>query len=116
MSKVRQSNIELLRVIIMYMVLLLHANFLTFGYPEGCNTVSFFRIAAQSATIVAINVFVLITGYFGTTFRFSKIASIVYQLLFAVIPISCLFILSGICSCGSVHDIVSKFSFGTIGS
>ena len=33
--KRRDSNIELLRIIIMFMILLLHANFLAFDRPEG---------------------------------------------------------------------------------
>ena len=58
MARERQSNIELLRVIVMYMILLLHANFLLFGWPQGNNVVSLFRFTAQSVTIVAVNVFV----------------------------------------------------------
>ena len=52
----RNSNIELLRVIIMFMILLLHANIKTFGWPEENNTVTLLRIVAESINIIAVNI------------------------------------------------------------
>ena len=70
------------------MILLLHSNFLTFGKPEGQCLLGFLRVSAQSVTIIGVNLFVLITGYFGTTFKWSKVVALVYQVLFAVVPVT----------------------------
>lgn len=111
LSKERQSNIELLRIIIMFMILLLHANFKAFGWPEDNSLVSFLRYGAESLSIIAVNVFVLITGYFGTSFRISKIANIFYQILFTVVPITVLMILFGAVQFKNVGELIRGFSF-----
>lgn len=74
MQKVRQSNIELLRIIAMLMVLLLHATLETFGYARvAAITHAPMRwlglLTTASMCMVCVNVFVLITGWFGTTFK-----------------------------------------------
>lgn len=63
----RQSNIELLRCLSMFMVLLLHSSFLAFGMPDvdaiQSNPVLLGgRILQQGVGIVAVDVFVLISG------------------------------------------------------
>ena len=111
MARERQSNIELLRVIVMYMILLLHANFLLFGWPQGNNVVSLFRFTVQSVTIVAVNVFVLITGYFGTSFKISKVLNLCFQVLFAVVSVSLLFIVFGLYQINTIKDFARGFRF-----
>ena len=74
MHKARQSNIELLRIIAMLMVLLLHATFETFGYAHTSSiTHAPWRwlsiITTAAACMQCVNVFVLITGWFGTSFK-----------------------------------------------
>lgn len=111
MANIRQSNIELLRVIIMYMILLLHANIFTFGWPEGYSTTSLFRLLIESITIVAVNVFVLITGFFGTSFKLSKIANLVFQLIFTVCSITLILFAFNLHHFGSWHDLIHGFYF-----
>lgn len=82
-SNTRQSGIELLRLIVMLMVLMLHANFLSFGIPSAEDThtdpiSSIGRIFAEHICIVAVNVYVFISGWFGIH---PKIKSIVNLLL-----------------------------------
>ena len=88
MTEARQSNIELLRIVSMFLILLLHANVFTFGWPEGSITSNLFRFTAESFAIVAVNVFVLITGYLGTSFKLSKVANLVFQMVFTVVSIT----------------------------
>lgn len=70
MTKQRQSNIELLRIIATAMVLMLHFN--THGlYPDAlaaCPEFSRFTLRGnliEAFSIAAVNVFVLISGYFA---------------------------------------------------
>ena len=86
----RNSSIELLRIIVMFMILLLHANFLTFGPPEDYSMRSFMRCLAEACTITPVNIFILITGFFGVSFSLKKVMGLVYQVLFCVVPISLL--------------------------
>ena len=111
MAPKRQSNIELLRIVVMYMILLLHANFLIFSRPRGFEVSFFFRMGAESMTIIAVNVFVLITGYFGTTLRLTKIANLCFQVLFAVVPVTLLMLAFNLVEFNSINDIAHGFCF-----
>ena len=64
-KKVRESNIELLRNISMFMILVIHANFVALSkisYDElmSNTTPSIVRYFIESIGIVAVNVFVFI--------------------------------------------------------
>ena len=111
MIKERKSNIELLRVIVMYMVLLLHANVTTFGWPEGDTLTTVSRLSMESITIVAINVFILITGYFGTSFKISRIANILFQIIFTVFTVTLILIGFGLFKFGSLKELIHGFYF-----
>lgn len=83
----RHSGIELLRIIAMFMILLLHANYWTFGNPSVCdvhsNTLfSFSRILLEELCIVAVDVFVIISGWFGIKPSIKGYVSISIQVLF----------------------------------
>lgn len=87
MHKARQSNIELLRIIAMLMVLLLHATFETFGYARtSAITHDPLRwlsiITTAAACMECVNVFVLITGWFGTSFKLKGLVRIVAECSF----------------------------------
>ena len=87
MHKARQSNIELLRIIAMLMVLLLHATFETFGYAHTSSiTHAPWRwlsiITTAAACMQCVNVFVLITGWFGTSFKLKGLLRIVSECTF----------------------------------
>ena len=74
MQKTRNSNIELLRIIAMLMILGLHVNFLAIGQPNAQEIISspiqsFIRLFAEYACIVGVNVFVLISGWFGIHYK-----------------------------------------------
>ncbi len=83
-SQSRQSGIELLRLVAMYMVLLLHANYISFGKPSVEDIhlnylTSFGRVLAEQLCIVAVNVYVLISGWFGIKPKIKSIISLLLQ-------------------------------------
>ena len=70
MSKIRQSNFELLRILAMMAVLYGHGVGLVLGLPtsseiESQTFTSFFRIAWSTLNTCGVNLFVLISGWFG---------------------------------------------------
>ena len=83
----RNSSIELLRILAMFFVLVQHANFIGIGVPSGYQCINspvttFFSFLIQSLSIVAVNVFVLISGWFGIKPSLKKIFAIIFQVLF----------------------------------
>lgn len=83
----RQSNIELLRIISMVMILILHADLYANGSPSANEIISspfssWLRVHAECLSIVAVNVFIIISGWFGINFKYKSIWSLLYQCLF----------------------------------
>lgn len=83
----RLSNIELLRCLSMFMVLLLHSSFLAFGMPDDRvveSTPGFWggMILQQGIGIVAVDVFVLISGWFSIKAKTLSICSFIFQIAF----------------------------------
>ena len=75
----RKSNIEALRLLSMLMVLNLHS-FWGYGQPVSVlNSIDFFR---ESTSICAVNVFLLISGYFGIKWKFNSFFNLTFQILF----------------------------------
>ena len=80
----RQSGIELLRMLAMFMVLLLHANYIAFGSPSAEEVhnqsfLSFGRVLAEQLCIVAVNVYVLISGWFGIKLKLKGLVNLLLQ-------------------------------------
>lgn len=88
----RQSNIELLRLVAMFLVLAFHANFWSL---EKCYAeqqilenfqTNFLRLLLinieASITSICVNLFILISGYFGIKLRKEKILSFFFQCFF----------------------------------
>ncbi len=85
--KKRESNLELLRIVAMFMIILYH-----FIYHSGIYTYSWGNLRLVSHIIIAliivhVNVFILITGYFGykSKFRISKLLSLNNSIWFYVV-------------------------------
>lgn len=86
-GKVRLSNIELLRIIAMVLVMVVHSDFFSLGVPTGNDLQNHtiptvIRILIQSFSICCVNVFVLISGYFGIRQKRENLVSFIYQILF----------------------------------
>lgn len=83
----RLSNIELLRCLSMFMVLLLHSSFMVYGMPDSLeiNKVPGFwggKILQQGLAIVAVDVFILISGWFSIKPKIISICNFLFQIFF----------------------------------
>lgn len=93
----RKSNFELLRIVCMVMIVVLH----TIGHGGGFKSINiysnnfFYVNIIKSLTIVAVNCYILITGYFGinSTINLKKIRKIYIQVLFYSLVINGVFLL-----------------------
>ncbi len=100
-KSVRLSNIELLRMLAMFLVLLVHADFFSLGSPSADEIVhkpldAFLRIFIESISIVCVNVFVLISGWFGIKPSFKGLCNFLYQCLFFLIGLYIITIIIGV--------------------
>ena len=91
-SPARVSNFELLRLLAMLLILILHANFLTFRFPSSEVLHSqplgaLGWIWSEALAIVGVNVFVLISGYFGIRLRIKGMVSLLFQAAFYTVGI-----------------------------
>lgn len=77
----RKSNIELCRILAIILVVLVHSNFAWTGMPHEANA-SFPRFLVQAFSIIGVNVFVLITGYFSTSLKAKNIVHLFYVCFF----------------------------------
>ena len=80
----------------MFLVLVLHANFLGVGAPSPveCSITpinSFLRFFLASLSIAAIDVFVLISGWFGIKPTVRKLLSLFFQIIFFTVTILIVF-------------------------
>lgn len=83
----RLSNFETLRIIAMLLVMITHCSFLAFGVPTYTDThdtplyaISIF--SAQSLSCICVNLFVLISGWFGININKSKVIKLIGQVIF----------------------------------
>jgi len=114
-TKVRESNIELLRNISMFMILIIHANFVALPHIQynelmSDSVSSITRLFFESFGIVAVNVFVLISGWFGIRTRTKGVLSFIYQILFFLGGGGILFILLGTTTF-SLRSVLEVFQF-----
>lgn len=75
----RQSNFELLRLLAMLMVLNLHS---FHGYDSGIGLFKFIDFFRESSSICAVDVFILISGYFGIHWKVKSFFNLFFQVLF----------------------------------
>jgi surface polysaccharide O-acyltransferase-like enzyme len=91
-KKYRNSSVEVFRILSMLLVLIVHFNgWLLGGMPDEFDSanISSFRIGQvviQSFAVVCVNCFILISGYYGIKFKWSKIWNIFILLLFIKVP------------------------------
>ena len=86
-TKPRQSNFELLRIVTMLMVMITHAAFLTSGFPDRADfeadpfgTVSL--CAFQGFGVACVNIFVMISGWFGIKPSLKGFCNFLFQSFF----------------------------------
>ena len=91
----RQSNFELLRLVAMFLVLVVHADFSSLGEPslrdfQSDIVGSTLRVFIESLSIVCVNVFILISGWFGIRQSLKSFCNFLFQ---------CFFFLGGTYTC-----------------
>lgn len=85
--KERDSNMELLRCMAMLLVVLVHTGFLSLGLPTQAESLQtpvsvFMRLLTQSVSVVCVNVFVLLSGWYGIKFSIKRLGSFLFQVFF----------------------------------
>lgn len=86
-TKLRQTNIELLRIFSMLMVLVIHYNVGTNGQTTHEMVMSeplkFVGIASlKSLSFICVNCFIIISGYFGIRWKRKSLCSYLFQIAF----------------------------------
>lgn len=100
-NKGRDSNIELLRVIAMFLVLIVHSDFFSLGAPSKLDIQNNFldsslRVFFQSLSIACVDIFVVISGWFGIRPKVKGLLSYIFQCLFFLIGIYAFCLILGI--------------------
>ena len=118
-ENIRKSNFELLRIICMIMIVILH----TLGHGGALNNTQvwstnfFIAHFLESLSIVAVNCYILISGFFGinSKFKINKVLDLYIQILFYSIIISSLFWITGIesISIGSILQAILPITMQT---
>ena len=85
--KVRDSNMELLRIVAMLLVMVVHANFRALPVPgmawlHAHPSSGFLMFMTEGFSIVAVDLFVLLSGWYGIKPRLNRFAELVFQVLF----------------------------------
>lgn len=88
MKIIRQSNIELLRVVSMLLIMIVHTCYM--GIDHWYNTPSyrienFCRFLIEAIAIVGVNCFILISGFFGIRLSTKRVVNIVFQTYFVAL-------------------------------
>lgn len=112
-KKYRQSNMELLRILAMFLVLVVHANFKSIGIPTEWDfvnnfTLSFCRVYVESVAIVCVNVFVLISGWFCINPNFKRFCELLFQILFISATVNIILVVFGISETYNVKDWIKS--------
>ncbi len=112
-GKERDSNMELLRIIAMFLVLVVHADFFSLGSPtlseiKENELASFTRITIQAFSIGCVNMFVLLSGWYGIRPKLRGFLNLVFQCLFYLVGIYCVCLLLGISSF-NLHGVAGCF-------
>lgn len=69
----------------MFLVVLLHTTYSIFGYPDTFDRDSFLVILFSSVSIYAVDVFILISGYFGVKPKKKSIVNLLFICFFAAV-------------------------------
>lgn len=91
----RNSSFELLRIVLVFMVILGHANMWFIGGGYQNETEHVFKTVVEVICMPAVNAFVLISGWFGIKGNYRRVIPLVIKLLICTIPVAILFAISG---------------------
>ena len=99
-NKERQSNMELLRIFAMLLIMVGHADFWSIGIPTKVDVsaspiTSYLSFFIEEIALVGVNVFVLISGWFGIRPNIKGVCKFLFQCLFFSIGIYVVFVVVG---------------------
>ena len=102
---------ELLRIVAMLMVMVLHTGYASFGYPRTvwlqAEPLRWLGLTMTEVyTVACVNIFVLITGWFGTTFRTKGAVRLAIQPVYVTIVLALYVWLAGLPQPAGVMDYV----------
>lgn len=100
-TKQRQSNLETLRILCMFGVLTVHTAFGILGNPTHAEILEnpsncIARTLFEALALCSVNAFVLISGWFGITFRWESFVGLIFQVLFFLIGLSAIAVFAGL--------------------
>ena len=101
----RLSSIEALRLLCMLLVLNLHS---FWGYDHGTGFWQAIDFLRESASICAVDCFVLISGYFGIKWKFKSLFNLIFQILFYSIGIYIIVVALGLID-WNTKDFLERF-------
>lgn len=92
---------ELLRILAMFLVLVVHADFYSLGTPSAADfssspIPSTVRVIIECVSVIAVNVFVLISGWFGIKPSIRSLGNFIFQCLFFSFGIYIVLLLAGL--------------------
>ena len=96
----RQSNFELLRIVAMLLVLVVHADFWSIGSPDAADFHSeplstITRTLMEAIAIVCVNLFILVSGWFGIRASLRGFVNFAFQVFFFSAGACAVLILTG---------------------
>lgn len=99
-DNLRQSGIELLRIVAIVMVLVCHANARVLGLPSRVEVFSvpapsIARMLFGAMAVYGVNIFVMISGWFGIHAKPKGLAKLFFEVLFLLWGIYAVFLLTG---------------------
>ena len=97
----RQSNMELLRIVAMAFVVLVHTDFWALGAPTpelitAEPSKAFMQYVVEAISIVSVNCFIFISGWFGIKPKWRSFCGLLFQILFFSFFIYFVFIVCGL--------------------
>ncbi len=89
MAATRQSNMELCRIVSIVCVMLIHSTFQSLGHD-----VSFWVMLLAGFSIIGVNVFVMLAGYFTAAPKKSSLINLIFVCFFwMIVKIACSYVL-----------------------
>lgn len=106
---------ELLRIIAMLMILIIHSDFLAIGAPtesefHNSPAGAFFRTFWELAGVIGVNIFVMISGFFGIRFSIRRTVNFIFQIFYWLLIVGILLIVLN----NKFHFLGASFSLGDL--
>lgn len=113
MHKERDSNMELFRCFAMFLVVGVHANFWSLSEPTPVEAqqmplAAFARFFFESVCIGSVNMFVLLSGWYGIRPKWSGFLKLVFQIFFCITLVYLLLVAAGLLPF-SIGKLVNTF-------